>query len=377
MGKKALIIGIVGFYFLIPQINAQTWTAPKRLTWTSGASKNPSIDVDTNDNIHIVWNDVTPGNSELYYCKSTNEGISWMTKRLTWNSGISETPAIVTDSSNHIHLVWEDKTPGNAEIYYRKSTNGGTNWTTKRLTWNSGESEFPKIAVDSSNHIHVVWYDDMTGNYEIYHKKSTNGGTNWTTKRLTWNSGSSIVPSIAIDTSDNIQVVWQDSTPGKSEIYYKKSTNGGMNWTVKRLTWNPGSSYYPDIATDVSDHTHATWYDWTSGRDDIYYMRSTDGGVSWSTKRLTWTAGASYNPSITSDSLNNIHIVWIEEIGAYEIYYKRSSDGGMSWTTKRLTWNGYGSYDPALATDSSNRIFVVWSDHSPGNNEIFIRKGLQ
>ena len=66
----------------------------------------------------------------------------------------------------------------------------------------------------------------------------------WTpAKRLTWNSGDSRLPAIAVDSSGNLHVVWQDDTPGNSEIYYKKSTDGGATWTTsQRLTWNSGAS---------------------------------------------------------------------------------------------------------------------------------------
>jgi hypothetical protein len=47
-------------------------------------------------------------------------------------------------------------------------------WSTaKRLTLNSGESEKPSIAVDSSGNPHVVWRDNTPGNFEIYYKKWT------------------------------------------------------------------------------------------------------------------------------------------------------------------------------------------------------------
>lgn len=44
---------------------------------------------------------------------------AWTAKRLTWNSGSSRYPAIELDSSSHVHLVWQDETPSNAEIYYK------------------------------------------------------------------------------------------------------------------------------------------------------------------------------------------------------------------------------------------------------------------
>jgi hypothetical protein len=98
----------------------------------------------------------------------------------------------------------------------------GITWeTNKRLTWNAGNSELPAIAVDASN-IYVVWQNYTPGNWEIYFKKSDDGGTTWTkNKRLTWNAGDSYWPVIAID-GPNIYVVWEDVSPGNSEIYFKK-----------------------------------------------------------------------------------------------------------------------------------------------------------
>ncbi len=43
----------------------------------------------------------------------------------------------------------------------KKSTDGGSPWmTSQRITWTSGPSEHPAVAVDSSGNVHVVW--DMT-----------------------------------------------------------------------------------------------------------------------------------------------------------------------------------------------------------------------
>jgi len=49
------------------------------------------------------------------------------------------------------------------------------------------------------------------------------GQAQWTPiKRITWNSGNSFMPAIAVDSSGNLHVVWDDDTPGNDEIYYRK-----------------------------------------------------------------------------------------------------------------------------------------------------------
>ena len=87
----------------------------------------------------------------------------------------------------------------------------------------------------------------------------------------------------------------------------------------------------------------------------------------------------SYGPSVVTDSLGNIHVVWYERISVpdADVHYRKSTDGGMSWTTKRLTWNTDGQWTPSIAIDSSDNIHVVWYDEAPGNFEIYYKRGIQ
>ena len=379
MKKKVALIIAFGVFLLIQPINAQIWTAAKKLTSNSGASYNPDIAVDSNDDIHLVWEDNTPGNPEIYYKKSTDGGTSWTTKRLTYTSYGSYVPAIAVDSNDHIHVVWEEYDAGIHDIFYKTSIDGGTTWKTKRLTWNSGYSSQAAIAADSNSHLHVVWEDGSSSlRSEIFYKRSTDGGVNWTTKRLTYNTGWSGAPSIAIDSSGYIYVVWHDDSPGNQEIYYKKSTDEGTSWTTKRLTWTSGGSYKPDIfVTSNKDYIHMVWQDYTPGNYEIYYKKSTDGGANWTTKRLTWTSAGSSNPAIAVDFKDHIHMVWFDgTYGNYEIYRKKSTDGGANWTAERLTWMNGESKLPDILVDSNNYFYVVWSDDSPGNFEIYLKKEI-
>jgi Neuraminidase (sialidase) len=393
MTKRGIyVVLILGVFFLTQNLES-SWTL-KRLTWNSGYSSNPAIVTDSNNYIHVVWDDNTPGNNEIFYKQSTDGGANWSApKRLSWTAGTSSVPVIAVDSNNHIHVVWSDsivvwseENPGNGEIFYKKSTDGGANWSTKRLTWTSGSSSSPAIDLDSNNHIHIIFFDDTPGNLEIFHKKSTDGGTNWSApKRLTWNTGNSYSPTIAVDSNNHIHAAWMDETPGNFEIFYKQSTDGGANWSApKRLTWNTSSSGSPAIAFDSNNYIHVVLQNDTYVEAEIFYKRSTDGGANWSTKRLTWNSGSSTSPDITIDSNNHIHVVWDDSTpavyqGNYEIFYKQSTDGGTNWSApKRLTWNlGPGwnpSWDPAIAQDNNNSIHVVWEDFSPGNWEILYKK---
>ena len=201
-------------------------------------------------------------------------------------------------------------------------------WTpAKRITWASGNSFHPAVAVDSSGNPHVVWYNENLGQYAVYYKKSTDGGATWTPgKRLTSTSG--YCPAIAVDSSNNLHVVFHYDKPGNDEIYYKKSADGGGTWSPnRRLTWNSGSSWAPAVVVDPSDFLHVVCYDDSPGNDEIYYLSSADGGITWtSSQRLTWNSGWSRQPSIAASSSGDLHVVWYDKTtGKCEIFYKEGN----------------------------------------------------
>ena len=385
MKSNGLTIAALGF-FLFTQGAQADWTAARRLTWNSGISVNSTIAVDASGNLHVVWDDNTPGNKEIFYKKSTDGGNTWASsQRLTWTSG-SLNPAIAVDPSGNLHLVWHDDTPGKREMYYKKSTDGGSTWaSSQRLTWTSGFSYFPPaIAVDSSGNLHVVWADDTPGNEEIYYTKSTNAGATWTaSKRLTWTAERSNNSSIAVDPSGDLHLVWDENESGYDETYYKKGTDGGATWTTaKRLTWTPGNCCLGTIAVDPSGNLHVVNSNSTPGNHEVFYKKSTDGGTTWLTsRRLTWNSGRSFSADMTVDASGNLHVVWTDKTpGNYEIYYKESTDGGSTWTTaKRLTWTQGSSASclKPIAADPSSNLHVVWDDKTPGNYEIYYMKFIK
>jgi hypothetical protein len=117
--KTSIILGFC-FALLLQTAYAQSWSGVIRLTWNSSLSVSPSIAADPGNGIHVVWSDYSPGHEEIFYKKSPGRGTTWLpAARLTWNSGNSYYTSLALDSGNGIHVVWQDETPGASEIYYR------------------------------------------------------------------------------------------------------------------------------------------------------------------------------------------------------------------------------------------------------------------
>jgi hypothetical protein len=328
--------------------------------------------------VHVVWHDArnTVNNYEIYYKRSTDGGISWGTDtRLTNTNNSSSELVSVSVSGSVVHLVWLDYRDGNGEIYYKRSTDDGVSWSADvRLTNNVSDSQSPSLSVSGST-AHVVWYDNRDLNYEIYYKRSTDGGISWgADTRLTNNSGQSWYPSVSVSGSV-VHVTWYDGRDGNDEIYYKRSTDGGTSWGADtRLTNNTSLSQRPSVAVSGLV-VQVLWTDFRDGDAEIYHKRSTDEGISWGIDtRLTNSNGDSYNPCVTASG-TAAHLVWYDNrAGNQEIYYKRSTDEGISWgIDTRLTNNSPGiSYLPSVSV-SGTAVHVVWTDNRDANYEIYYK----
>ena len=128
---------------------------------------------------------------------------------------------------SNVYIVWQDKTPGNSDILFRGSTNNGSTFaSTKNLSNNDGESINAQIS-SVSDAVRIVWQDDTTtlGDSDIFFKASGNEGVTFgSTKNLSNNNGESSVPQI-ISSGGNIYVVWQDKTPGNFDIFFRKGVD--------------------------------------------------------------------------------------------------------------------------------------------------------
>ena len=106
--------------------------------------------------------DTTPGNVDIFFAASNNNGISFSTPiNLSNNTGISANPQIAA-SGNNVYVTWEDDTtPGNADIFFAVSNNNGTSFGTPiNLSNNTGFSNNPQIATSGNNNVYVTWADN-------------------------------------------------------------------------------------------------------------------------------------------------------------------------------------------------------------------------
>lgn len=303
---------------------------------------------------------------------------------LTNNPGSSATTmnnaSCIAADGEFLHVVWTDNRGGDVAVYYKRSIDQGKTWgVDTRLSDLGSTSTNPTIVVSGSI-VHVVWNDDRDGNLEIYYKRSTDGGLTWgADTRLSNDPGVSQHPSLSVSGS-NVHVVWYDDRNINGQIFYKHSSDAGVTWdSEKQLESDENFSKITSVASAGSD-VHVVWYsaEKISGSENLFYIHSTNNGLSWSSPvQLTNILTCVY-PSVAVSG-STVHLVWFDGRdggGSTEIYYKQSADGGNSWgPDTRMTNNtGYSSYP--FVTASGTNVHLVWQDNTDSKINIYYRKSV-
>jgi hypothetical protein len=121
------------------------------------------------------------------------------TDNLSSNFGFSVDPAIAASGDN-VYVAWSDKTPGNAEIIFRASTDGGETFTAKskgRLSNTDSASITPRVASNGDS-VYVVWVErGGSAKTDIYLRASHNSGASFENIKNLSNSGTAAEPQVA------------------------------------------------------------------------------------------------------------------------------------------------------------------------------------
>ena len=274
-------------------------------------------------------------------------------------SGLSTNPALVVDLSGIVHAVWEDELDG--LVYSRLE---GDQWSQPKplqLPFSPQDNEpisSLEFLVDSQGNIHAFWLGNRSKLYKSRVAAENFGFEN------AWARPIQIADFVAsydvdIDDDDNFHAAFirfreQDEFP--TGTYYRKSTDGGFNWTASQLIYS--SRYYRSTATEThnvniravgSGDTAKVYIVWDNNPiNRVYAARSTDGGATWSEplevdKPDLNVGGSDPFGIMVLPQGDNILLVWEKgdaETGC-SMVYQVSNDAGETWGEKQTVISNF------------------------------------
>jgi hypothetical protein len=317
-----------------------------------------SICRDGQGNLHVVWSYST---TAIRYAKSTDNGLTWTVNTsfygATSTSTSTKNPPHISCDENNITLSYEDEDADDAIVAI--SEDNGATWS-----WDNpvtSEILFEVLVERRGERIYVVYgYDSTT--LLIKFINSTDGGATWgTIKTITTPPPGSHIfnPNLAVDGSgganDKIYVTgWE---PLYHHIYFVNSTDSGVTWgTNINIMTTP---YYTTTASITFNSS--SLYVTSEANSQMWFTKSTDSGISWISDYRIDQLGSAHYPSVTIDDQGYPIVFWYSNSN---IVFRKYN--GTDWEdVVHITNNSLGnSYVNTKYNFNYDRIEFVWREGS-------------
>jgi len=256
------------------------WSRPIDVTGPGLDVWRPSVAVDGQGAVWVVWSQNVDGNWDLYasaFDSGTGNAVGFpaeagsrvfkVTFRLTAAEGADINPVAVTDpASGHVLVVWQGWREGTFDVLLRRFP-GGKVEAEQRLSQSAGNQWCPAAVFDSAGRLHVTFDTYENGNYDVK-LVSDAAGAEPKTIDVAVSPKYEARPSIAVDKNDRIWIAYEEDGPnwgkdqgmrwmGRSgmllyfqrEIVLRMVEGGRVRQAVGEVPSEPILRNYPDTET--------------------------------------------------------------------------------------------------------------------------------
>jgi hypothetical protein len=206
------------------------------------------------------------------------------------------------------------------------------------------------MAVSDTNNIYLTWWDNKTGNNEVFFAKSNDSGKTFDKPINLSNAKGGSADSQIAASGDNVFVTWWDNKTGSWQVFSRASTDGGKTFADGIILKSIGTSAVKVLKAPSSDtisvdtlvaasgnnNEYAVWWDNTTGNWEVLFTRSTDGGKTFGDPvNISNSPDArSVGARIATDKANNVYVSWIDidkNTGQKQVLFRSSNDNGKTF----------------------------------------------
>jgi hypothetical protein len=245
-------------YWMISKDNGNTWEdglgnvgVDRRLTFTGVTDHALGV---YGSNIYIVWDKyVWPGPVyTLYYCNSSDNGITWSPAESLSTSSSMAWPDLNVYGCN-ISIVWQDARDDGThdQIYIKNSTDGGFSWYSDiRLTNNlTRPTTNPKIYLINGT-THSIWLGTFSDDNDVYYKRYPDFPV--PTYTIPLSQGWNLLSTPLIPADGSINKVLENITGKWDYIQLYNSTDSDH--------WKTNLTYRPEQLNDLNSLDYRTGF---------------------------------------------------------------------------------------------------------------------
>lgn len=183
-------------------------------------------------------------------------------------------------------------------------------------------------------------------------------------------------PQLAVDGGGQLHLLWMDDTTGQANPYYIRSDDGGSSWSIREVITNSArTSSQGSLAVGADGTAHSSWWEKITGAPPeyglLYAGRSAAGWIVHET--VVITESDIQEPSI-ADAGDSVHVVWSNKLsGHFDLFYSRKTESGGTWADPVfVTDTASSSLHARMVADGDGNLHVVWQENTDPNEIMYI-----
>jgi hypothetical protein len=328
--KRRQLIVLLSLFVLsvsrVDALHAQTrvvWSEPILLSRRASLFTAPTVAADLWGGVHVFWTEETAEAGSPNLIMYTNwDGNDWTAP---YDLFVGESwagygfPYAVADNVGGIHLIWASYN----RLYYSTAPASSASdvraWQTPQIVAETPRIQHSRIARDAQGVLHIV-YTVRNPGANVMYTSSTDNGYTWSIpvgiSKVFPNDPQ--VPTevrLAIDSQNNLHVVWSESYPPEylgRHVLYTQSRDGGVSWAypvaLSGSATEKDVNYHINLAIDGNNAVHVVWCGGPAGSNRLY-RHSPDGGNTWSGDQLIFEGFVGWAgwDTMISDTYGNVY----------------------------------------------------------------------
>ncbi|MDE1770614.1 MAG: hypothetical protein KGI28_08710 [Thaumarchaeota archaeon] len=189
-------------------------------------------------------------------------------------------------------------------------------------------------------------------------------------------SSDSTSPDMIVS-SDGVFALWIGNNSGRSDVFFSKSTDGGNTFStpINLSQSATGQSAYAAFAQKGND-VYVVWQTSLTGSASVFITKSSDGGTSFGKPvMLSDTTKLAAFPEIAISD-NHVYSSWLEKSdnNSTNVVFVKSDDNANSFGSPLYVTHNLGNAGVPKLSATGNQVYLTWEDNSKGDYEIFLCK---
>ena len=378
----SLLVNMLVFGQIQPAVSGTFGSEFQVNTTTTNNQDTPAIAMDSGGNFVVCWthdgigDDIIAQRYSYPYTAQGNE------ITVTSASGNQQYPAIAMDSSGNFVVCWQDYGGGNGDVKaQRYDSSGAAQGTEITVASGAGNQGFPSVAMDSSGNFVVVWEDSAGAGYDVTAQRYDSSGTaQGSAINVATDASNERYPAVAMDSGDFV-VCWHDDAgtgnDTKAQLYDSNGTAQGSTITVAS-----GAGDQDDVAAgmDSSGDFVVAWEDSAAGNNDVKAQRYNSSGTAQSSAiTVASGTGAQENPAVAMDSYGSFIIAWEDDAGGDDDvkgqrYNSSGTALGSTFTANNTTTNNQTSATAAVDDNGGSAIGWQSTNQDTSGEGVFAQR---